>query len=189
MIRQLKYKILKNCTTQYIGEGGGGGNIPRGNFFMRTLDCRRKLERGGGGKEKPFSISTLPFPLLFPFLVSPAMHVIHDHLFLAPAFYAGYEDSIAVESVTYLASSQTSFGVRSSRIHFSPTDRGGEMNAWQTNPKERLRGGYNIPDFTRHGCCHQLKRNITKLKHQNRLLRVVKIIECICTVVTSTYRR
>ena len=24
---------------------------------------------------------------------------------------------------------QTSFGVRSSRIHFSPTDRGGEMNA------------------------------------------------------------
>ena len=28
-----------------------------------------------------------------------------------------------------LASPQTSFGVRLSRIHFSPTDRGGEMNA------------------------------------------------------------
>ena len=27
------------------------------------------------------------------------------------------------------------FGVRSSRIHFSP------MNAWRTNPKGRLRGG------------------------------------------------
>ena len=42
---------------------------------------------------------------------------------------------------------------------------------------------YNIPDFTRHGCCHQVTWNvilyITKLKHQNRLLRVVKIIECI----------
>ena len=50
---------------------------------MRTLDCRRKLERGGGWEEKPFWISTLPFPLLFPFLVSPAMHVMHGHLFLA----------------------------------------------------------------------------------------------------------
>ena len=28
------------------------------------------------------------------------------------------------------------FGVRLSRIHFSPTVRGGEMNAWQTNPKD-----------------------------------------------------
>ena len=34
-----------------------------------------------------------------------------------------------------------SFRVRSSRIHFSLTDRGGEMNAWRTNPKGRLRGG------------------------------------------------
>ena len=41
-----------------------------------------------------------------------------------------------------LASPQTSFGVRLSRIHFYPMDRGGEMNAWQTNPKGRLRGGY-----------------------------------------------
>ena len=40
-----------------------------------------------------------------------------------------------------VASLQTSFGVRLSRIHFSPL-RGGEMNAWQTNRKERLRGGY-----------------------------------------------
>ena len=40
-----------------------------------------------------------------------------------------------------VASLQTSFGFRLSRIHFSPL-RGGEMNAWQTNPKERLRGGY-----------------------------------------------
>ena len=40
-----------------------------------------------------------------------------------------------------LASPQTSFGVRLSRIHFFPMD-GGEMNAWQTNPKGRLRGGY-----------------------------------------------
>ena len=33
-----------------------------------------------------------------------------------------------------------------SRIHFSPADdvRGGEMNAWQTNPNGRLRGGYVI---------------------------------------------
>ena len=41
-----------------------------------------------------------------------------------------------------LASPQTSVGVRLSRIRFSPTDRGGEMNAWQTNPNGRLRGGY-----------------------------------------------
>ena len=41
-----------------------------------------------------------------------------------------------------LASPQTSFGVCSSRIHFSPTDRGGEKNAWRTNPKGRLQGGY-----------------------------------------------
>ena len=43
-----------------------------------------------------------------------------------------------------IASPQTSFGVRSSRIHspprsLSPTDRGEEMNAWRTNHKERLR--------------------------------------------------
>ena len=38
-------------------------------------------------------------------------------------------------SLRTLASPQTSFGVRLSRI-------GGEMNAWQTNPKGRLRGGY-----------------------------------------------
>ena len=45
----------------------------------------------------------------------------------------------------FLASPQTSFAVRLSRIHFSPT--WGEMNAWQTNPKGRLRGGYIIPEF------------------------------------------
>ena len=39
-------------------------------------------------------------------------------------------------TIVLLASPQTSFGVRLSRIH------GGEMNAWQTNPKGRLRGGY-----------------------------------------------
>ena len=38
-----------------------------------------------------------------------------------------------------LASLQMYFGVRSSRIHFSP-----EMNAWRTNPKGRLRGGYRL---------------------------------------------
>ena len=33
----------------------------------------------------------------------------------------------------------------SSRIHFSPTDvRWGEMNAWQTKPKGRLRGGQGL---------------------------------------------
>ena len=42
----------------------------------------------------------------------------------------------------FLASQQTSFGVRLSRIHFSP--RTGEMNAWQKNPKGRLRGGYTF---------------------------------------------
>ena len=31
--------------------------------------------------------------------------------------------------IGHVASPQTSFGVRLSRIHFSPTDRGGEMNA------------------------------------------------------------
>ena len=42
-----------------------------------------------------------------------------------------------------IVSPQTSFGVRSSRIHFSPRDdvRGGEMNASRMNPKGRLRGG------------------------------------------------
>ena len=47
-----------------------------------------------------------------------------------------------------VASPQTSFGVGLSLIHFSPTDvvRGGEMNAWQTNPKGRLRGGYGCTE-------------------------------------------
>ena len=89
MIRQLKYKIRKNCTTQYIGAGGGGG--------------------GGGGKRKPVSISTLPFPLLFPFLVSPAMHVMHGHL------------------------------------------------------EQRYCWKCNIPDLTRHGCCHQVSWNVILL--------------------------
>ena len=44
-----------------------------------------------------------------------------------------------------LASPQTSFAVRLSRIHF------GEMNAWQTNHKGRLRGGYTGPDPTEKG--------------------------------------
>ena len=51
----------------------------------------------------------------------------------------GQRDKVYAQKL--LASSQTSFGVRLSRIHFSPTDRGEEMNAWQTNPKGRLRGG------------------------------------------------
>ena len=42
-----------------------------------------------------------------------------------------------------LASPQTSFGVRLSRIHE------GEMNAGQTNPKGRLRGGYVLSPFVR----------------------------------------
>ena len=42
-------------------------------------------------------------------------------------YYQNVTDSLkTVESV---ASPQTSVGVRLSRIHFSPTDRGGEMNA------------------------------------------------------------
>ena len=89
--------------------------------MIRTLDCRRKLERGGGGKEKPLSISTLPFPLLFPFLVSPAMHVMHAHLFSAPARVL-------------------------SRL-------------WE----QRYCWEYNIPDFTRHGCCHQVTWNVILL--------------------------
>ena len=44
------------------------------------------------------------------------------------------------EWVGLLASPQTSFGVRSSRIHFSPTAE--KMHAWRTNPKGRLQGGY-----------------------------------------------
>ena len=43
-------------------------------------------------------------------------------------------------TVAALASTQMSFGVRSSRIHFF---RGGEMNAWRTSPKGRLWGGYS----------------------------------------------
>ena len=43
--------------------------------------------------------------------------------------------------VITIASPQTSFGARLSRIHFSSTR--GEMNAWQTNPKGRLRGGFD----------------------------------------------
>ena len=49
---------------------------------------------------------------------------------------------IWVFTAPILASPKTSFRVRSSRIHFSPTDRGGEMNAWRKNPKGRLQGGY-----------------------------------------------
>ena len=53
---------------------------------------------------------------------------------------------IYVLTLTFVASPQTSFGVRLSRIHFSPTDvvRWGEMNAWRTNPIGHLRGGYNF---------------------------------------------
>ena len=46
-----------------------------------------------------------------------------------------------------LAPLQTSFGVRLSRIYFSPRKnflRGGEMNTWLTNPKGRLRGGWMV---------------------------------------------
>ena len=41
MIRQLKYKILKLYHTVYQV----GGNIPRGNSFTRTLDCRKSHSR------------------------------------------------------------------------------------------------------------------------------------------------
>ena len=47
-----------------------------------------------------------------------------------------------VSTAPVLASPKTSLRVRSSLIHLSPTDRGGEMNAWRTNPKGRLQGGY-----------------------------------------------
>ena len=53
---------------------------------------------------------------------------------------SGYEsEKIAL---TRLASPPTFFGVRSSRIHFSPTVRGGAgpwgwMNAWRTNPNAK----------------------------------------------------
>ena len=49
-----------------------------------------------------------------------------------------------------LASPQTSFGVRLSRIHF--------MNAWQTNPKGRLWGGYPP---TRLSKCYQCSSNVS----------------------------
>ena len=72
---------------------------------------------------------------------------------LAPAFFAMPWFSPVVgfgndkKGAQTLASPQTSCGVRLSRIHFSSTDRGGEMNAWQTNPKGHLRGGYLDPSF------------------------------------------
>ena len=54
-------------------------------------------------------------------------------------------------TVWHLASPQTSLGfvrhVSGARIHFSPSVRGVEMNAWRTNPKGRLRGGYMTPLF------------------------------------------
>ena len=49
---------------------------------------------------------------------------------------------IWVSTAPVLVSPKTSFRIRSSRIHFSPSDRGEEMNAWRTNPKGRLQGGY-----------------------------------------------
>ena len=66
-----------------------------------------------------------------------------------------------VEAIFAIASPQTSFGVRSSRNHFSPTE--GEMNAWQTNPKGRLRGGYFCKvscefEYSLHGRLSKRKR-------------------------------
>ena len=86
MIRQLKYKILKNCTTQYIVGGRGGEGISQGaNSFMRTLDSRRKLERGRGGKEKPFWIMLhSPFFPSFPFPCI-ACHACHAWPFMPSA--------------------------------------------------------------------------------------------------------
>ena len=58
-------------------------------------------------------------------------------------FYCSYSRNYLIWRA--IASPQTFFGDRSSRIHshprsLSPTDRGGEMNAWRTNPKQGLRG-------------------------------------------------
>ena len=62
-------------------------------------------------------------------------------------FTNGYQGKLITDvkklsntSSIYLASPQASFGVRSSR--------GGEMNAWWTNPKGRLRGGCYLSAFS-----------------------------------------
>ena len=59
-------------------------------------------------------------------------------------FYCSYSRNYLI--LTSNSPPQTSLWARSSRIQsppqsLSPTDRGGEMNAWRTNPKGRLRGG------------------------------------------------
>ena len=93
MTRQLKYKILKLYHTVYRG----GGGIFHGEILLSghlTAGANFKGE-GVGGK------ATLD--PRFPFLVvSPAIHVMHAHLFLAPACYAGYQNSVAIQSITYL---------------------------------------------------------------------------------------
>ena len=70
----------------------------------------------------------------------------NGHFSTTDAFFClqgGHWGEVQPQASQALASPQTSFGVRSSRIHFSPTDvRGEEMNAWRTKPKGRLRGGY-----------------------------------------------
>ena len=61
-----------------------------------------------------------------------------EHLKLSTVFVVNHLLSAKVtpEWRSNLASPKTSFGVRLSRIHFWE-----EMNAWQTNPTGRLRGG------------------------------------------------
>ena len=60
-------------------------------------------------------------------------------------FYCSYSRNYLI--LTSNSPPQTSLWARSSRIQsppqsLSPTDRGGEMNAWLTNPKGRLREVY-----------------------------------------------
>ena len=104
MIRQLKYKVRKNCTTQYIGARRGGGG---GQFFYEDTRLQAQTWKGRGWEGKAILDLHSPFSPSFP--VSPAMHVMHGHL--------------------------------------------EQRDCWKCN----------IPDLTRHGCCHQISWNVILL--------------------------
>ena len=119
MIRQLKYKILKNCTTQYIG-GGRGGNIPRGKFFYEDTRLQAQTWKGRGWEVKAILDLHSPFSPSFPFPCI-ACDACHAWPFIPSA-------SIL-------------------------------RKLWE----QRYCWKCNIPDLTRHGCCHQIRWNVILL--------------------------
>ena len=101
VIRQLKYKILKLYHTVYQGGGISHGEI----LLSGHLTAGANLKGEGVGGKATLDLHS-PFSPSFPFSCCVACHTchtcsMHAHLFLAPACYAGYENSVAVESITY----------------------------------------------------------------------------------------